>query len=987
MKIFWESSNWAGSTIEPTITCLAWIPNASKENKGLLAVGSESGVVGITYTDISGENQCNKRYNFNLRGHHSAIHHVSWNKPQTKLVSCDVTGFIYVWIKNEERWSVELVNDRGVKVKDFCWSPSGNSTLICYEDNFVLIGSSSGTRVWSNNYDTVVHCGCWNPLSEEVVMGFNSGSIQVLNEHGNIIHEREIFPVSVMKVAFSPIRECDQKWTLGLCSALDVVVFANTYYEIEPFTYQSVDPIHKMEWSNDGTMLAIICASNRITIISYQGDIMHTFTAPISKIPLTAFTWAHDDNTVIIAAGGSIAVGRVIRDVPLLSQLVTYQLWVNSGRNANKVDQLTLPTREKNSLKELDHHVIQCRVPKVSEIPKAICKPTEWRWYCTIVPVPRKSYHYMLCVEHMGGLVPILLGRQINRIIPQFLISLPPHLFRKENGLRAKYENGSSAQVEDLATFRRESNQRASLWRQSKRQFRRFMNKRVTARSSRQPPTLVHVTSNVWCTKFKISNSGIEHLPNFLANVVYKTSVLHLQPRQMTIHLSDLRDPSQEIESKRLSETPIHASQPSLRSGLNSRRFNSAETDNSNNNNSRQTGIEQDVAELQKLLNDNTDIFNGNEERNQTPMEFEDDHDTALLAEEKIFYSTVLAEFDGLKEALNTHIERMKQFATEIEFASCHLAVNKQQQPSIISRSLHTITKPIQSNRPPVPANTPVLGHVPRPSTSTGIPRNDEAVWRNRLENIEYIDDDGDDIVVTDNQRLLLTTSKSSGQRIKDDLSSKKKQKQLNDIRAVVEKLSLMANELSTRMPASTSRNPSANLRVGNNAVGSKATPTLKQELPSTIAELRAEVRNIAQHVSQIEEKITIDMLNDIRGDLQQRVFNIKAALGEPLLTSVNGNDMGGQNSNVKKVKQPQKTLTMTNKTPFWNETTQVYQLDFGGRVTQESAKNFQIEYNSEQVMQFGRIENGSYTLDFKSPFSCIQAFSIALASITQRLK
>jgi hypothetical protein len=128
-------------------------------------------------------------------------------------------------------------------------------------------------------------------------------------------------------------------------------------------------------------------------------------------------------------------------------------------------------------------------------------------------------------------------------------------------------------------------------------------------------------------------------------------------------------------------------------------------------------------------------------------------------------------------------------------------------------------------------------------------------------------------------------------------------------------------------------------------------------------------------------------MLNDIRGDLQQRVFNIKAALGEPLLTSVNGNDMGGRNSSVKKVKQPQKTLTMTNKTPFWNETTQVYQLDFGGRVTQESAKNFQIEYNSEQVMQFGRIENGSYTLDFKSPFSCIQAFSIALASITQRLK
>ncbi|ESP03125.1 hypothetical protein LOTGIDRAFT_137921, partial [Lottia gigantea] len=87
----------------------------------------------------------------------------------------------------------------------------------------------------------------------------------------------------------------------------------------------------------------------------------------------------------------------------------------------------------------------------------------------------------------------------------------------------------------------------------------------------------------------------------------------------------------------------------------------------------------------------------------------------------------------------------------------------------------------------------------------------------------------------------------------------------------------------------------------------------------------------------------------------------------------------------------------MHNKAPLWNENSQVYQLDFGGRVTQESAKNFQIEFRNKQVyklypsftgvMQFGRIDSNAYTLDFQYPFSAIQAFAVALANVTQRLK
>jgi hypothetical protein len=79
--------------------------------------------------------------------------------------------------------------------------------------------------------------------------------------------------------------------------------------------------------------------------------------------------------------------------------------------------------------------------------------------------------------------------------------------------------------------------------------------------------------------------------------------------------------------------------------------------------------------------------------------------------------------------------------------------------------------------------------------------------------------------------------------------------------------------------------------------------------------------------------------------------------------------------------------FVLHNKAPFWNEVSQVYQLDCGGRVTQESAKNFQIEYQGKQVMQFGRIDRNAYTLDFQYPFCALQVIAVALANVTQHLK
>ena len=45
--------------------------------------------------------------------------------------------------------------------------------------------------------------------------------------------------------------------------------------------------------------------------------------------------------------------------------------------------------------------------------------------------------------------------------------------------------------------------------------------------------------------------------------------------------------------------------------------------------------------------------------------------------------------------------------------------------------------------------------------------------------------------------------------------------------------------------------------------------------------------------------------------------------------------------------------IQIFSKTPTWNEQHMIYQLDFGGRVTTKSAKNFQLELDNEQVCFF----------------------------------
>nr|XP_040031340.1 LOW QUALITY PROTEIN: tubby-related protein 3 [Gasterosteus aculeatus aculeatus] len=81
--------------------------------------------------------------------------------------------------------------------------------------------------------------------------------------------------------------------------------------------------------------------------------------------------------------------------------------------------------------------------------------------------------------------------------------------------------------------------------------------------------------------------------------------------------------------------------------------------------------------------------------------------------------------------------------------------------------------------------------------------------------------------------------------------------------------------------------------------------------------------------------------------------------------------------------------IELHNKAPVWNEDTQSYVLNFHGRVTQASVKNFQIVHDNDPdyiVMQFGRVAEDVFTLDYNYPMCALQAFAIGLSSFDSKL-
>uniref|UniRef100_A0A1D1ZFC3 Tubby-like F-box protein n=1 Tax=Anthurium amnicola TaxID=1678845 RepID=A0A1D1ZFC3_9ARAE len=99
-----------------------------------------------------------------------------------------------------------------------------------------------------------------------------------------------------------------------------------------------------------------------------------------------------------------------------------------------------------------------------------------------------------------------------------------------------------------------------------------------------------------------------------------------------------------------------------------------------------------------------------------------------------------------------------------------------------------------------------------------------------------------------------------------------------------------------------------------------------------------------------------------------------------------------------------ERPLILRNKAPRWHEQLQCWCLNFRGRVTVASVKNFQLiaatqpaagaptpsqpapPEHDKIILQFGKVGKDTFTMDYRYPLSAFQAFAICLSSFDTKL-
>ncbi|KAH7682756.1 Tub family proteins protein [Dioscorea alata] len=142
--------------------------------------------------------------------------------------------------------------------------------------------------------------------------------------------------------------------------------------------------------------------------------------------------------------------------------------------------------------------------------------------------------------------------------------------------------------------------------------------------------------------------------------------------------------------------------------------------------------------------------------------------------------------------------------------------------------------------------------------------------------------------------------------------------------------------------------------------------------------------------VSSIQEGGTAPTPTAFINSLDEHFSSLAVSKGKDPIIEFSSTTLGEPLVPVQTSGEP---LVLKNKAPRWHEQLQCWCLNFRGRVTVASVKNFQLvaavdashqvppAEQEKVILQFGKIGKDIFTMDYRYPLSAFQAFAICLSS------
>lgn len=142
--------------------------------------------------------------------------------------------------------------------------------------------------------------------------------------------------------------------------------------------------------------------------------------------------------------------------------------------------------------------------------------------------------------------------------------------------------------------------------------------------------------------------------------------------------------------------------------------------------------------------------------------------------------------------------------------------------------------------------------------------------------------------------------------------------------------------------------------------------------------------------VSSIQEGGTAPTLTGFPYSLEEQLSTLSISKNKEPIVDFSSTSLCEPPLSVQSIGEP---LVLKNKSPRWHEQLQCWCLNFRGRVTVASVKNFQLvaavdpshqvslTEQEKVILQFGKIGKDIFTMDYRYPLSAFQAFAICLSS------